>query len=500
MSNVRLAQSVLEEAWRLGAREIVLCAGARNAPFVSVLSAAKSPFRVYSFFEERSAGFFALGRMQSTRRPVAVITTSGTAAAELLPACIEADYQRLPLLMITADRPKRYRGSGAPQTIEQPGLYSHYAGASFDIEGRFEAAQVDCRRPVHWNICFDEPLIDGEAAPWNLREDAGDIQSATGLPEIRARKPLVVVGGLPPSEAQQFVPILKSWGRPLYIEALSQLRGHPELASLEIQAGEKTLKHLKYDGVILVGQVPTVRLWRDLENNDLPVTCFSHTPFSGLPRAREVFPLSAAQNICPAFEVWSESEKERDRELAASRAPLFEKYPLSEPAWMAWLSRAIPQEARVFLGNSLPIREWDFAAAGGSARDIYANRGTNGIDGLISTFAGAAHESRPNWCVLGDLSAMYDLSGPWAVGQRKLKSFNLAVINNSGGQIFHRLFRNPLFLNSHQLNFKGWAEMWNLKYTRLQNERAPLTDGRQVVEIVPDNAQSEAFWKEWEAL
>ena len=167
MKNMELAQSVLDRLRTYGVREIVLCAGARNAPFVALLSSGSgyishSGFKVYSFFEERSASFFALGRMQSEGSPVAVITTSGTAAAELLPAAIEADYQRLPLVMITADRPSRYRGSGAPQAIVQTGIYSHYVEQSFDLENEaLVEIKVSGKRPIHLNVCFDEPLLDG---------------------------------------------------------------------------------------------------------------------------------------------------------------------------------------------------------------------------------------------------------------------------------------------------------------------------------------------------
>jgi 2-succinyl-5-enolpyruvyl-6-hydroxy-3-cyclohexene-1-carboxylate synthase len=163
MTNMSVAQSVLDRLRSFGVREIVVCAGARNAPFVDLLS-RDSGFKVYSFFEERSASFFALGRMQSERAAVAIVTTSGTAAAELLPAAIEADYQRLPLVLVTADRPRRYRGSGAPQTIVQTGLYSHYVEWSCDLE-REPAPdfKVSGTRPVHFNVCFDEPLLDGGA-------------------------------------------------------------------------------------------------------------------------------------------------------------------------------------------------------------------------------------------------------------------------------------------------------------------------------------------------
>lgn len=161
MSNLELSRSILAACTRYGVREVILCAGARNAPLVRTL-AEHPDFQTYSFFEERSAAFFALGRMQALGQPVAVVTTSGTAAAELLPACIEADYQRLPLVMITADRPRGYRGTGSPQTIDQPGLYSHYVGWSADLEGEWRGSIDGPRnRPVHLNVCFDEPLLDG---------------------------------------------------------------------------------------------------------------------------------------------------------------------------------------------------------------------------------------------------------------------------------------------------------------------------------------------------
>ncbi len=161
MNNLTAAQSVLTSLRDFGVREIVLCAGARNAPFVHLLGTTPE-FKVYSFFEERSASFFALGRIQAEGKPVAIVTTSGTAAAELLPAAIEADYQRLPLVMVTADRPRRYRGCGAPQTIVQTGLYSHYVEWSCDLENELAPQlKVSGTRPVHLNVCFDEPLLGG---------------------------------------------------------------------------------------------------------------------------------------------------------------------------------------------------------------------------------------------------------------------------------------------------------------------------------------------------
>ena len=128
-----LIRSTLTALARLGVAEVCVAAGARNAPLITALIASDG-IKLWSFFEERSAAFFALGRMMADRMPVAVLTTSGTAAAELLPAVIEAYYQGLPLVLVTADRPRRYRGSGAPQAIEQKDLFGPYVSACIDVE------------------------------------------------------------------------------------------------------------------------------------------------------------------------------------------------------------------------------------------------------------------------------------------------------------------------------------------------------------------------------
>jgi 2-succinyl-5-enolpyruvyl-6-hydroxy-3-cyclohexene-1-carboxylate synthase len=210
--------------------------------------------------------------------------------------------------------------------------------------------------------------------------------------------------------------------------------------------------------------------------------------------------LEALATAAAKFTPWSASERALDREFAAGDRAMLKKFRLSEPAWFEWLSREIPAEARVFVGNSLPIREWDFAALRDGRREIFANRGVNGIDGLISTFLGLAQKEKSNWCVLGDLSAMYDLSGPWPNRRENIRDLNLVIVNNSGGKIFKRLFHNPLFENRHDLGFKSWAEMWGWDYECLREPR-PLAQagGPRVIEIIPDEAESENFWREWEA-
>ena len=147
MTNLAAARAVIERVRGAGVTDFCVCGGSRNAPLIAVVSG-----NTYTFVDERSAAFFALGRIKRDDRPVAVITTSGTAAAELLPATVEAYYSGAPLVLITADRPARFRGTGAPQSIEQIGLFGVYAATDFDRWNR--------RTPLHINIEFDEPLID----------------------------------------------------------------------------------------------------------------------------------------------------------------------------------------------------------------------------------------------------------------------------------------------------------------------------------------------------
>ncbi len=157
--NKQIVEQVLQEACKTGISEFCICPGGRNAPFVPALS--QKGIKCYYWFEERSAAFFALGRSRLTEKPVGVIVTSGTAVANLLPATMEAYYTGIPLLLITADRPKRFRGSNAPQTCEQVGLFGMYAPFSQDIavNEACDLSQWNRTSPCHLNVCFEEPLL-----------------------------------------------------------------------------------------------------------------------------------------------------------------------------------------------------------------------------------------------------------------------------------------------------------------------------------------------------
>lgn len=151
MGNLERATRLIDDVRAAGVREFCVCAGSRNSPLLVVLG--RGDARLFSFVDERSAAFFALGRFKLHGEPVAIVTTSGTAVAELLPAAVEAHYSGAPLVLITADRPARFRETGAPQSIDQIEIFGKYAETSLASWSRTCA--------LHLNVEFDEPLLDG---------------------------------------------------------------------------------------------------------------------------------------------------------------------------------------------------------------------------------------------------------------------------------------------------------------------------------------------------
>jgi 2-succinyl-5-enolpyruvyl-6-hydroxy-3-cyclohexene-1-carboxylate synthase len=491
MTNIAEARRVIEQACALGAADFCICAGSRNAPLLAVLGV--SNVRTYSFVDERSAAFFALGRAKLTGRPVAVVTTSGTAVAELLPAAVEAHYSGTKLILITADRPARYRGTGAPQSIEQEAIFGVYGQGAV----------------VHINIAFDEPLIDEVAGSRGLavsRQEIDDAAKGSDTPRPRNRetpqpdiftRPLVILGGIAPNHRSHVLAFALALNAPIFAEPLSGLREDPALAHLLITAGERMIGLGNFDGVIRIGNVPLLRFWRDLDESrrDLPLVNFSDLPFTGCSRG-EVHPIESLPD-----DVTPRDRDERffadDRSRAASIAEILDDEPQSELAMVRSLSRTIPENARVYLGNSLPIREWDLVATReprGFA--IEANRGANGIDGQLSTFLGQCDPSLPNICVIGDLTAIYDSNAPWIVPQLDpCIDFRIVIINNGGGRIFSRVaslrkldpaMRERMIENSHAIHFDQWSAMWGIE--------------DRVTELRPDAEASSRAWERYDAL
>lgn len=518
-TNRVLSAEILAALRGTGVRTICVCPGGRNAPLVLALEANREAFEVISFFEERSAAFFALGRIKRDQAPTAVITTSGTAAAELLPAMLEAAHTGLPLIAVTADRPRRLRGTGAPQTINQLPLFAAAGTPVLDIDA---PGQLDllppAHGPVHLNVCFDEPLTDGTVDTFAPGSAARPAQAPSWMPPDEARRvcadffdrvrhPLVLVSSLDPADAHALVPWLASLDCPLYLESVSQLRNHRDLQEFSLHSGERILLteecRAACDGVVRLGGVPTPRFWREAENG--PVLHVSTVNLAGMAGETAVVPLGIFRDLATDFVPRggrTDALFARDRAAAAELEKLLHAEPRSEAGLVRALSERIAGNARVFLGNSLPIREWDLAAARRpDERTLYANRGVNGIDGLVSTALGLTGAERPAAAVLGDLSALYDLAGLWPAAQMPATDFTLAVINNAGGQIFDRMFKHAAFLNSHRLRLRGWAEMFGWHYAEVHDPEDPLPPAApRLLEVLPDPASTQRFSDGYAAL
>ena len=167
------------------------------------------------------------------------------------------------------------------------------------------------------------------------------------------------------------------------------------------------------------------------------------------------------------------------------------------------LSHQIATDEMIFLGNSLPIREWDLCSSFLTPHvNIKANRGANGIDGIISSFFGAMHSTRNNWCLVGDLSTLYDLNALWIKETQNLLPFRIVVINNRGGRIFSQMFSKDKFENHHQLHFKSWAELFGVEYLLFQSglDVSQAQTDSTIIELQPDNEQSQKFWLAYKKL
>lgn len=515
-----VAQNVLQALLNLGVQEFCICPGARAVEFTALLQKLPA-LTVYNFYDERSAGFFALGRARRTERPVPIIVTSGTAPAHLLAPLMEAYYVQTPLVVISADRPRRFRGSNAPQSAEQVGLFGQYATMALDLaeDDSCDLSGWDRRSPLHLNICLEEPnkkVFSKE--PFGIPHPTTFKQSIPLNPSHNLALnqfleslsyPFVIVGALPTTAKEAVTQFLEQLQAPVFLEAISGLREEPRLKSLQMTRTDRLWtasykNDYPIDGILRIGGVPTFRLWRDLEEREgkIPIFSLSENPFSGLSWGSvapvpldsffQQFSLQTQFSIENAA-AWLNEDARYQKELLA----LYAEEPYAELSLMHALSLHIPPHAFVFLGNSLPIREWDQAATFHPRHfDVRATRGLNGIDGQTSTFLGFSQRHRENWGILGDLTALHDLSAPWILKQLPHHQIQLVVINNGGGRIFARMFPHVDVQNTHETPFKPVADLWELAYERWQAIPPYKKNHKsRLIEIVPDYAATQRLWK-----
>lgn len=512
MSAWDMAVRVLGDAVKAGVEEFVVCGGARNAVLLEVLAqmANAEKVTVWSHFEERSAGFFALGRTMATAKPCAVVVTSGTAVAELLPAVVEAFYQARPLIVISADRPQEFVHSGAPQAIVQDGIFSSYA--------RREWNAWDGKSPLHLNVALGEDFEKGGAQSFSEME-CGEFLVDFGKPKVgglarwlreRALGGLVVmIGDLEPEEQEEVYHFCKNLAAPVVAEATSGLR--EMLKNLAVVNESQFFIEKPPAKVLRLGGVPSGRFWRDLE--EMPKIAVWSVCRNGLPGlAREADVLQGSlERILPAMGVMEAiGDIAEMLEHAKSRRQCIEEaiaaFPDSEQGWMRTLSIYASIASAVYLGNSLPIREWNaYAQWERPVRLVRANRGANGIDGQISSWLGVSADEDDAWAILGDLTTLYDFAGLKMLQQVETRGRVLVVINNGGGRIFDSVSRlagmspqaKEWMSVETVVDFEAIARAWDMEYLKMSSadefDGVPKSEKATLLEISSSPEQTRGF-------
>ena len=474
---MNLFNNYIEVLIAAGVKEFCICPGGRCSVLVQQIENSKS--KIHYFVDERSASFFALGRSLSLgRKPVVVVVTSGTAVAETLAAVIEAHYSQVPLVVLSADRPKRFRGKGAPQSIQQATLLSGFVEQTHDLSG--ESLELPAfSSPIHVNICFEEKQIkfmdsalNGFSGKDSKLVRCPQSQSLAALPcRTKVQNPLVVVGSLSEKQRPLVSEFLKKIKIPIHLEVTSNLWSQatelPTLLEDSLSVSEALNKYKV--NLIRLGGVPSGDFWRKL-TKDTSVLSFDSSPYSGsevldLPP----YNLNFLKDINLVLGELGNQILKFDFNLAKEKKNWIAKNSCSEAAWVFSLSKALNKKncRSLFLGNSLPIRLWNQFAEKKDYGNVTAFRGANGIDGQISGFLGWALSKlhQPAWAVVGDLTVFHDVSAFWIAQQMKNLPLRIVVLNNQGGGIFRQFFpKMSSLVNTHEHGMKEVADLLGWGY------------------------------------
>ncbi|HUZ71215.1 MAG TPA: 2-succinyl-5-enolpyruvyl-6-hydroxy-3-cyclohexene-1-carboxylic-acid synthase [Candidatus Saccharimonadales bacterium] len=488
---------LLDELVLGGVRHMCMTPGARSTP-IALAAARNRDITLHVHVDERSSSFFALGIAVASGAPVATFCTSGTAAANHYPAVVEAFMARIPLIVLTADRPPELQGVGANQTIDQQALFGKFVkwfsdsglpddGAwafhhwsSLGARAMFHAVG-DPPGPVHLNLPFREPLLPtGEAittgSPFGRSTHTVTQQTPDRLPafarEVATGHRVVVVAGrlrVPPAG---LVELCDERGWPLLAEPISGLRGDATAenggplsagALLAADAGFRERHHP--DLVIQVGATPTSRGVQELVRSADRLLIIDPDALVADPDRRSTLTLDRnpseviatlrdrRTSLPPTSPSWAGDWHEADLAVRVAVDSLLDGWEGPFEGRIARdLAATIPSGGVLFAGSSMPIRDVDQYMAPRDGLRVLANRGASGIDGLVSTVFGVAAVSSPTYALLGDLTLLHDAAGLlW--GARRCPGAVLVVIDNDGGGIFSLLGQSSLPREEFELLF-----------------------------------------------
>lgn len=497
-----LARSTVNSLWgaltmevlvRLGLETVVTSPGSRSTPLT--VAAARNPkLEALSILDERSAAFFALGLAKRTRKPVALVCTSGSALANYHPAVVEASMSGTPLILLTADRPPELRDCSSGQTIDQIKFFGDSVRAFYELAlpeasgsllGYLRQTLVHAvdraiainPGPVHLNFPFRDPLVPDSSAEPVMEVDAVE-RAATVLTRsceaVHApsafdtvalerlashQRGIIVVGHMLPKEGDEIfadaVAMLSAkLGWPVLADVINPLRGHASENSQLVAHYDSILRdpeaadQLAPQAVLQIGSLPTskqLRAW---------LAAVDPSTFLLLDRPQNTDPLHRASVLLhgtthdlaaalshqtvsePWLQLWAQYEKETTERITDAMDSMNERFE-GKVAWL--LSRKLPMDTSVFLASSMSVRYAEyFWEAGNRAYTQISNRGANGIDGTLGTAMGMAHRGPASVLLTGDLAFLHDSNA--LLAQTQLKgSLTVVLINNQGGGIFQYL-------------------------------------------------------------
>lgn len=508
-SNKELAQLIVEYCSAYEIEHIVISPGSRNAPLT--IGFINHPyFKTYSIVDERCAAFFALGISQQTKKPTALVCTSGSALLNYYPAIAEAFYSDIPLIVISADRPKHLIDIGDGQTIRQENVFYNHSlfNANLEDGNTDENSQmistaiskaITTKGPVHINVPFDEPLYDITSnLSFNININTEVVNKIDFNEDIEeylsiwnnSRKKLVVIGTHFPNEIlqNQLSELVKDESVLILTETTSNVHHKKFINSIDkfiFPLNDEDLKSFQPDILLTLGGMVVSKKIKQILRNYKP---FHHWHIDSKKAADTFFSLSKHFKTTPNqfFDKfisrikynksdyqnkWLEIKKIRnDHHNYFLKSAEF-----SDLAVFNIILKSIPNNCQLQLGNSSVIRYSQLFDVNPNL-DVFCNRGTSGIDGSTSTAIGAAYiEKKQTIFITGDISFFYDSNALW--NSYTKRNFRVILINNGGGGIF-KFIPGPDSTNSleyfetpHNLNAMQLCELYGIKHYSANNEK-----------------------------
>jgi 2-succinyl-5-enolpyruvyl-6-hydroxy-3-cyclohexene-1-carboxylate synthase len=505
---IPLAQAVIEIFRQKEIQHIVISPGSRNAPLTMGFTNQEG-FTCYSIADERCAAFFALGLAQQLQKPVAVVCTSGSAVLNYYPAVAEAYYSQIPLLIVSADRPKSKIDIGDGQTIRQENVFANHIVFSANltenasehndslIVSAIETA-ISQKGPAHINVPFEEPLYETLLEPtyipkptFSTIEEIEFILNAKFISEWHlAKKKLILVGELLPNAIEQkYIDSLAEDKSVLVLlEKTSNLHHATfidRIDTLVSTFSEEEKLNFQPDILLTFGGMVVSKRIKSLLRNYQPTQHWhvdeirAYDTFGCLSKHFKTNNTSFLSQLLAENNVVESKYQDDFQSIWQDRLIKHETYmseiPFSDFKVFDFISRNLPENIQLQVSNSSPIRYLQLVPCNKTI-EVFCNRGTSGIDGSTSTAIGAAvANKKPTILITGDISFLYDSNALW--NNYIPKNFKIILINNSGGGIFRILpghqetaTFNTFFETSHQLTAEHLAKMYDFEYTSVQNE------------------------------